>query len=103
MPLKAWGLALVCVIVMTHPGVWAGTSDSQTPGKSPHGMDVDPTGRWISAGGKLQPATTVLNFEKIQQAIDKEKSRYRDQNLKVTEVKPEDIVRKLRRMKSPGW
>lgn len=38
-------------------------------GKSPHGMDVDPTGKWVVAGGKLQPATTVLNFEKVQAAI----------------------------------
>jgi nitrous-oxide reductase len=40
-------------------------------GKSPHGMDVDPTGKWIVAGGKLQPSTTVLNFEKIKAAIEK--------------------------------
>jgi nitrous-oxide reductase len=40
-------------------------------GKSPHGMDVDPTGRWISAGGKLQPSVTVLNFEKVKAAIEK--------------------------------
>ena len=33
-------------------------------------MDVDPTGKWIVAGGKLQPATTVLNFEKVQAAIN---------------------------------
>lgn len=39
-------------------------------GKSPHGMDTDPTGKWIVAGGKLQPATTVLNFEKVQAAIN---------------------------------
>ena len=38
-------------------------------GKSPHGMDVDPSGKWIVAGGKLQPSTTVYNFEKIQAAI----------------------------------
>ena len=31
-------------------------------GKSPHGMDVDPSGKWIVAGGKLQPATTVDQF-----------------------------------------
>jgi hypothetical protein len=31
---KVWGLALAIVIVMTHPGVWAGTNDPQTPGKS---------------------------------------------------------------------
>ncbi len=40
--------------------------------KSPHGMDVDPTGRWIVAAGKLQPTATVLNFEKIQKAISEE-------------------------------
>ena len=40
-------------------------------GKSPHGMDVDPTGQWIVAGGKLQPSTTVMNFEKIKAAIEK--------------------------------
>ncbi len=38
-------------------------------GKSPHGMDTDPSGQWIVAGGKLQPSTTVLNFSKIQKAI----------------------------------
>ncbi len=27
-------------------------------------------GKWIVAGGKLQPATTVLNFEKVQAAIN---------------------------------
>lgn len=40
-------------------------------GKSPHGMDTDPSGQWIVAGGKLQPSTTVLNFSKIQEAIAK--------------------------------
>jgi len=39
-------------------------------GKSPHGMDVDPTGKWVVAGGKLQPSTTVINFEKLQAAIN---------------------------------
>ncbi len=38
--------------------------------KSPHGMDVDPSGKWVTAGGKLQPTTTVLNVEKILAAID---------------------------------
>ncbi len=39
-------------------------------GKSPHGIDVDPTGRWISASGKLQPTTTVFDFEKVLAAIE---------------------------------
>jgi hypothetical protein len=37
MRLKAWGLALAMVIVMIHPGVWAGAVESPTPGKSPNG------------------------------------------------------------------
>ncbi len=38
--------------------------------KSPHGIDTDPSGRWIVASGKLQPVATVFDFEKIQAAID---------------------------------
>lgn len=38
--------------------------------KSPHGIDTDPSGRWIVAGGKLQPVAAVFDFEKIQKAID---------------------------------
>ena len=37
--------------------------------KSPHGIDTDPSGRWIVAGGKLQPVADVFDFEKIQAAI----------------------------------
>ena len=39
-------------------------------GKSPHGVDVDPTGKWVCYGGKLQPSVTVVNFEKLQTAIN---------------------------------
>jgi len=39
-------------------------------GKSPHGIDTDPSGRWISASGKLQPTTTVFDFEKVLAAIE---------------------------------
>ena len=39
--------------------------------KSPHGIDTDPSGRWIVASGKLQPVATVFDFEKIRTAIDK--------------------------------
>ncbi|MGV3519058.1 Sec-dependent nitrous-oxide reductase [Luteitalea sp.] len=37
--------------------------------KSPHGIDTDPSGRWIAASGKLQPVTSVFDFEKITKAI----------------------------------
>src|SRR5512133_3639587 len=38
-------------------------------GKSPHGVDVAPDGKWIIGSGKLQGVTTVFNFEKLQTAI----------------------------------
>jgi nitrous-oxide reductase len=38
--------------------------------KSPHGIDTDPSGRWVVASGKLQPVASVFDFEKIKAAID---------------------------------
>jgi nitrous-oxide reductase len=38
-------------------------------GKSPHGVDVTPDGKYIIGSGKLQGVTTAFNFEKIQTAI----------------------------------
>ncbi|HEX6049228.1 MAG TPA: Sec-dependent nitrous-oxide reductase [Gemmatimonadaceae bacterium] len=37
--------------------------------KSPHGVDVDPTGEYIAAGGKLATVIPVHSFTKLQQAI----------------------------------
>src|SRR4026209_2447038 len=37
--------------------------------KSPHGVDIDPTGRYIVAGGKLATVIPVHSFEKMQRAI----------------------------------
>jgi nitrous-oxide reductase len=37
--------------------------------KSPHGSDVDPSGRYIVVGGKLDPHVTIYDFNKIQEAI----------------------------------
>ena len=37
--------------------------------KSPHGCDVDPTGRFIVGSGKLAALIPVFSFEKIQKAI----------------------------------
>lgn len=37
--------------------------------KSPHGIDTDPSGRWIAASGKLQPVVSVFDFQKIQAAV----------------------------------
>ena len=37
--------------------------------KSPHGVDIAPSGRWIIGSGKLSPTTTVYDMEKINAAI----------------------------------
>lgn len=37
--------------------------------KSPHGVDVDPTGEYIVAGGKLATVIPVHSFTKLRQAI----------------------------------
>jgi nitrous-oxide reductase len=38
-------------------------------GKSPHGVDVSPDGKWIVGSGKLQGVTTAFNFEKVLTAV----------------------------------
>jgi nitrous-oxide reductase len=40
--------------------------------KSPHGVDVSPSGQWIIGSGKLSPTTTVFNIDKILKAIEEE-------------------------------
>ena len=37
--------------------------------KSPHGVDVDPTGEFIAAGGKLAATVVVHSITKVQEAI----------------------------------
>lgn len=38
--------------------------------KSPHGVDVDPSGEYVICSGKLSPTVTVYSFEAIQRAIE---------------------------------
>ncbi len=40
--------------------------------KSPHGVDVDPTGEYIVAGGKLATVIPVHSFSKMMKAIENE-------------------------------
>ena len=39
--------------------------------KSPHGVDVDPTGEYIVGGGKLASVIPVHSFSKLKQAIER--------------------------------
>ncbi len=41
-------------------------------GKSPHGVDVTPDGRYVIGSGKLAPVVTVYDFEKFKEAVAKE-------------------------------
>ncbi|HET9941542.1 MAG TPA: Sec-dependent nitrous-oxide reductase [Candidatus Eisenbacteria bacterium] len=41
--------------------------------KSPHGCDVNPTGEYICASGKLQAEVSVFSFKKLQASIDAKK------------------------------
>jgi nitrous-oxide reductase len=41
--------------------------------KSPHGVDVDPSGQYICASGKLQAEVTVLSYAKLMAAIEARK------------------------------
>jgi nitrous-oxide reductase len=38
-------------------------------GKSPHGVDVSPDGKYVVGSGKLQGVTTAFNWEKVQTAM----------------------------------
>ena len=57
-------------VPMINPSEVPGVMYFVPVGKSPHGIDVDPSGRWIAASGKLQPTATVFDFEKVLAAIE---------------------------------
>jgi nitrous-oxide reductase len=52
------------------PGAVPGVMYYVPLAKSPHGIDVDPTGQWIVGGGKLEPSATVFSFEKFLKAVE---------------------------------
>ena len=60
-----WGSSVLVVTPATCPGL---VYFLPTP-KSPHGVDVDPSGEEIVAGGKLSTVIPVFSFAKIQDAI----------------------------------
>ncbi|WP_435185329.1 TAT-dependent nitrous-oxide reductase [Halobellus sp. EA9] len=42
--------------------------------KSPHGCDVEPQGRYVTASGKLSPTVTVVDIDKLEQVSDPSKA-----------------------------
>ncbi|HET9041313.1 MAG TPA: Sec-dependent nitrous-oxide reductase [Gemmatimonadales bacterium] len=60
-----WGTSTLVLTPAACPGL---AYYLPTP-KSPHGVDVDPTGEFIVAGGKLAALIPVHSFSKMQKAI----------------------------------
>jgi nitrous-oxide reductase len=58
--------------------------------KSPHGVDVNPTGEYICASGKLQAEVSVLSFAKLKTAI--EDARFEGDRLGVPVLRYEDVI-----------
>jgi nitrous-oxide reductase len=60
-----WGTS----VKMLTPAACPGLAYYLPTPKSPHGVDVDPTGEFIVAGGKLATVIPVHSFSKMQKAI----------------------------------
>ena len=56
-------------VLMIHPDNCPGVAYFLPTPKSPHGVDVDPTGELIVAGGKLAAVIPVHSFSKMKKAI----------------------------------
>lgn len=66
--------------------------------KSPHGVDVSPTGEYISAGGKLAAMIPVYSYEKMMKAIEGKKFDGEVQGIPV--LKYEEVI--AGEVKKPG-
>lgn len=60
---------LITGVQMVKPTACPGAVYYLPTPKSPHGIDVDPTGEFLVAGGKLATVIPVHAFSKMQQAI----------------------------------
>lgn len=57
-------------VPMMDPGKVPGVMYLLPCAKSPHGVDVDPSGEYIICSGKLSPTATVYSMSKIRAVID---------------------------------
>jgi nitrous-oxide reductase len=58
--------------------------------KSPHGVDVDPSGEWICANGKLQAEVSVYSMTKILDAI--QNGRFEDEIAGIPVIGYQDVI-----------
>lgn len=69
---RAGNFTLVAGVRMVDPARAPGLVYLIPAPKSPHGVNVSPDGRYLVLGGKLAPTVTVLDFERIRAAIDRQ-------------------------------
>ncbi|HEX5386782.1 MAG TPA: Sec-dependent nitrous-oxide reductase [Gemmatimonadales bacterium] len=67
--MRAGKTAPVVGVPMIDPAKVPGVMYLLPCGKSPHGVDVDPSGDYVICSGKLQPTSTVFSFARIRDAI----------------------------------
>jgi len=58
--------------------------------KSPHGVDVDPSGQYICCSGKLQAEVSIYSFAKLKAAIDA--GKFDGEQMGVPTLKYEDVL-----------
>ena len=58
--------------------------------KSPHGVDVDPSGQYVCASGKLQAEVSVYSFARMKSAIDAKK--FDGDRMGIPVLKYEDVL-----------
>jgi nitrous-oxide reductase len=57
-------------IPVIDPADWPGLAYFVPLGKSPHGVDIEPSGRYFIGSGKLSPTTTVYDIELALAAME---------------------------------
>ena len=87
---KAGRTTTVGGVPMIDPAKVPGVMYLLPCGKSPHGVDVDPSGEYVICSGKLQPTSTVFSFAKIQDAIARKSFTGEEDGIPV--LKYEDAV-----------
>jgi nitrous-oxide reductase len=87
---KGEGTSMVGGVRVIDPAKVPGMMYLLPCGKSPHGVDVDPSGEYLVCSGKLQPTATVYSFAKLRDAIARKSFTQSEDGIPV--VKYEDAL-----------
>ena len=81
----------VATVKMLNPTDCPGIMFYMPTPKSPHGVDVDPTGEYIVGGGKLATVIPVHSYSKMIKAIE-DKSNFTDERMGIPVLKYESTL-----------